>query len=311
VREDDSRGMSAWTIGRWMSVRSLHDGVKVTPTAGGDSLSQWLTYEMRFGGSRLKATVTLERDSSALSWSVECEWMEVGRAGEGVPQLNFFLPLAGDCKAYRFDVPFGTVDRPGADMDVPANSWALGVPKKAGRKAVMIVADQKHGFRCVNDSLSLTLLRSSYDPDPHPELGTHRFGFAVSLVEPGSSAVLVRRARERAHPFVVLAGTGHAGTLPLSGGFLSLEEGSVAVSAVKMAEEVQTGRVVVRLNETDGKKTTAVLAFFCTPSRVWRSDPHEATREQAGTAIQGKRVTVEVEPHSVTTLVVQFEGCRE
>ena len=311
VREDDSRGMSAWIIGRWMSVRSLHDAVKVTPTAGADGLSQWLAYELQFGSSRLKATVTLERGSPTLSWSVECEWLEAGKAGHGVPQLNFFLPLAGECKAYRFDVPFGAVDRAGTDMDVPANSWALGVPKKAGRRAVMMIADQKHGFRGVGDSLSLTLLRSSYDPDPHPELGMHRFSFAVSLVDPGSSAALARAARDRAHPFIVLPGTGHAGTLPLSGGFLSLEQGTVVVAAVKMAEEVPTGRVVVRLSETDGKKTTAAIRFFCTPSRVWRSDLNESTREQAGTAIEGDLVTVEIEPWSVATLVVQLEGCRE
>jgi alpha-mannosidase len=311
VQEDDSRGMSAWVIGRWMSVRSLHDAVTMTPTAGAGALSQWLTYEMRFGGSRLKATVSLERDSSALSWSVECEWLEVGKTGAGIPQLNFFLPLAGDCKSYRFDVPFGTVDRPAADMDVPASSWALGVPKKAGRKAVMISAGQKHGFRCVDDSLSLTLLRSSFDPDPYPELGAHRFDFAVSPVEPGSSAALVRRARERAHPFATLAGANHAGTLPLSEGFLSLEQGTVVIWAVKIAEEVPTGRVVLRVNETDGRKTTAAIRFFCTPSRVWRSDVNESTRDETGTAIDGDVVTVEVEPWSVTTLIVQFEGCRE
>ena len=311
VQEDDSRGMSAWIIGRWMSVRSVHEGVKMTPTAGTGSLSQWLSYEVRFGGSRLKATVSLERESSALSWCVECEWLEAGSAGAGTPQLNFFVPLAVDCKAYRFDVPFGTVDRPPADMDVPANSWALGVPRKAGRKAVMLTADQKHGFRCVDNSLSLTLLRSSFDPDPHPEMGTHRFSFALSLVEPGSSAVLVRRARERAHPFVTVAGTDHAGTLPLSGGFLSLEEGTVAVSAVKMAEEVPTGRVVLRLNETDGKKTTAAVKFFCTPSRAWRSDVNESERDETGVTIQGDIVSVEVEPWAVATLVVQFQGCRE
>ena len=311
VQEDDSRGMSAWIIGRWMSVRSVHEGVKMTPTAGTGSLSQWLSYEVRFGGSRLKATVSLERESSALSWRVECEWLEAGSAGAGTPQLNFFIPLAVDCKAYRFDVPFGTVDRPPADMDVPANSWALGVPRKAGRKAVMLTADQKHGFRCVDNSLSLTLLRSSFDPDPHPEMGTHRFSFALSLVEPGSSAALVRRARERAHPFVTVAGTDHAGTLPLSGGFLSLEEGTVAISAVKMAEEVPTGRVVLRLNETDGKKTTAAVKFFCTPSRAWRSDVNESERDETGVTIQGDIVSVEVEPWAVATLVVQFQGCRE
>jgi len=42
---------------------------------------------MRFGASWLKATVSLDHGSAALSWNVECEWLEVGRKGAGIPQL--------------------------------------------------------------------------------------------------------------------------------------------------------------------------------------------------------------------------------
>ena len=311
VQEDDVKGMTAWIVGRWMSVRSVHDGVKLTPVAGANGLRQWLSYEASFGASRLKATVSLDKGSAALSWNVECEWLEVGRKGAGIPQLNFFLPLAGEVKTYRFDVPFGTVDRPPADMDLPANSWALGVPKKAGRKAVMLVADQKHGFRCIDNSLSLTLLRSSFDPDPHPELGVHRFSFAVSLADCSSVAGLVTLARERAHPFVPVSGTPHAGTLPLAHGFLSREAGTAMVSAVKMAEDAEGGRLVVRLYETDGKETPVTLRFHCAPSGAWRADLNEhRLKEAAPVVVSGDTARFDMQPWTVATLVVQFEGSK-
>ncbi len=132
--EDDVKGMTAWIVGRWMSVQSVHEGVRLSAVAGGDGLRQWLSYEMSFASSRLKATVSLDRGSAALCWSVECEWLEMGRKGQGVPQLNFFLPLTGEegvplRRAVRGRGPAA------ADMDLPANSWVFAVPKKTGRAA--------------------------------------------------------------------------------------------------------------------------------------------------------------------------------
>jgi alpha-mannosidase len=312
VNEDDAKGMTAWTIGRWMSVKSVHENVRLTPVAGRDGLRQWFSYEMSFGASHIKATVSLDRGASSLAWSVECEWLEIGRKGAGVPQLGFAVPLAGEYKSFRYDVPFGAVDRQPADMDMPANSWVAGVPKKAGHKAAMIIADQKHGFRCVDNSLVLTLLRSSYDPDPYPELGAHRFSFAVAVADCASTTPLAAAASERNHPLVALSGTAHAGTLPLVQEFLALLEGTAAVSAVKIAEDVETGRLVVRLYETDGKKTTAVLRIFCKPTDAWLADLNEnRLQENAGVSLNGNKVSVDLQPNTVVTLVVQFEGCRE
>ena len=160
----------------------------------------------------------------------------------------------------------------------------------------MLVADQKHGFRCADNSLSLTLIRSSFDPDPHPELGMHRFSFAVSPVDCSSNRRLVEISQDRAHPLV----------------FLSVEDGMVAVSAVKMAEDDDGGCLVARLYETEGKKTAAALKFFCSPKSAWLADLNENRLKDAAPAtIVGETVTVEVEANTVVTLVAQFGGCRE
>ncbi len=307
VDEDDVKGMTAWTVGRWMSVRSLREGARVA--AYGlvkGPVRQSLSYEIAFDSSRIKAVVSLDAASPVLRWSVECEWLEVGRKGVSVPQLNFHLPLAFECKSYRYDVPFGTVDRVPVAQDMPASSWAAAVSKKAGRRTVMLVAGQKHGFRCVDDSLSLTLIRSSYDPDPFPELGVHRFDFGIVLGEGSSSAGLIRTAAEYNHGFSVVSAAPHPGTLPKAHGFAELEAGSVILAAMKMAED--SGRhLVLRLLEADGKEAIAVLRFCRAPVAAWFADLNEHRLENGPSVrIDGPAVTVPVAPHSVATLVVEF-----
>jgi alpha-mannosidase len=309
VDEDDSRGMTAWTVGRWMSVRSIHDGVRVAPQGlVKGPVRQSLRYEIAFDASKLKVEVSLDAGSPVLRWCVACDWLEVGRKGVGVPQLNFHLPLAFACRSYRCDAPFATVERAPAAQDMPATSWAAVSSRKAGRHAVMLVAGQKHGFRCADDSLSLTLIRSSYDPDPFPELGVHRFDFAVRIGEGGSPAGLVRAAAEYLHGFSVVSAAPRAGTLPKAQGFVQLETGSVVLAAVKMAEDGGR-RLVLRLCETDGKEAIAVLRFFRAPSAAWLSDLNEC-RLEVGPAVRvdGPAVSVPVAPHTVATLVVEFAG---
>jgi alpha-mannosidase len=309
VDEDDSRGATAWTVGRWMRVASVQQGVRVP--AGGlqkGPVRQSLTYEISFDSSRLKAVVSLDAASPVLRWDVECEWLERGRRGHGVPQLNFHVPLAFECRSCRYDVPFGTVDRPPAPQDVPASSWAAVTPRKAGRRALMLVAGQRHGFRCVDDSLSLTLLRSSYDPDPFPELGVHRFDFGIALGEGGSSAVLIRTAAAYCHGFSVISIAPHAGPLPKEHGFLELEPGTVVLAAAKMAED--SGRqLVVRLHEADGKDAIAVLRLPAAPAAAWLADLNEHRLARApAVRIDGTVLRVPVSPHALATLVVEFAG---
>jgi len=39
-------------------------------------------------------------------------------------------------------------------------------------------------FRMTKEGISVILIRSSYDPDPYPELGRHTWAFSLALVDP-------------------------------------------------------------------------------------------------------------------------------
>ena len=307
VDEDDSKGMTAWTVGRWMRVRSLREGVRVA--ARGlvkGPVRQSLSYEIAFDSSKLTAVVSLDTASPVLRWSVECEWLEVGRKGVGVPQLNFHLPLAFECRTYRYDVPFGTLDR--APVDAGSASLELGGGRvEEGRPPVRHAGGGAEARLPVRGRLAVA--------HPHQELvrprSLPRAGRApVRLRRParrGSSpSGLIRAAAEYNHGFSVVSAAPHPGTLPKACGFAELEAGSVVLAAMKMAEDGGR-RLVLRLHEADGKEATAVLRFFEPPAAAWLADLNERRLEGGPSVrIDGPAVSVVVAPHSLATLVVEF-----
>lgn len=325
--EEEIGGGSAWDVGRYAAVRPLDRGVRLSRQRFGPELQfdkmyerfkvrnaalipgelrQSIVYEAEFGSSKLKAVISLDWGSDELRYEVECDWREIGSQAERrVPQLGFHMPLNYACSSYRYDVPSGTIERGGRDMDVPGNSWALGVCGEAGAKSVMLVTRSKYGFRGVNDSLSLTLIRGSFDPDPYPEFGLIRFGFSVALADAGSNRALLERAYACNHPFSVVSGTVRSGSLPATRGFLELLEGSVALSAAKMSEEGD--RFVLRVYETEGSRTRAAFKLPREAARAWMADVHERPLEGGlPVDIAGESVSFEVAPYGIATVCIEF-----
>ncbi|SFP68299.1 alpha-mannosidase [Caldicoprobacter faecalis] len=310
IEEDHSKGGTAWVVGRHMNVIDLTRDVKIKKvTYGAGNIRQSIAYECSFRDSSLKVTVSLDYNSPVLRYDVQCDWHEVGKPGISVPQLSFYMPLGYECSCYKYDIPFGTIEREGMDRDVPANSWALGVRKQPGGKSVMLVTDSKYGFRCVNNSMSITLIRSSYDPDPYPEFGIHKFSFAVCLVDNDSNRELIQRAYNFNHPLSVISSCVHKGSLPASGSFMRLEKGDVVLSAVKMAEEQgKAKRVVVRVYETEGKAAKVVLRLWKQPVQTYYVDLNECRIDNGlSVSIDGACVSFEVQPYSVASICVEFE----
>jgi alpha-mannosidase len=310
IEEDPSKGGTAWVVGRYMNVIDLTRDVKIKKvTYGAGNIRQSIAYECSFRDSSLKVTVSLDYNSPMLRYDVQCDWHEVGKPGISVPQLSFYMPLGYECSCYKYDIPFGTIEREGMDRDVPANSWALGVRKQPGGKSVMLITDTKYGFRCVDNSMSITLIRSSYDPDPYPEFGVHKFSFAVCLVDNASNRELIQQAYNFNHPLSVISSSVHGGSLPASGSFMSLEEGDVALSAVKMAEEQgKAKRVVMRVYETEGKAAKAVLRLWKQPVQAYYVDLNECRIDNGlSISVDGTCVSFEVQPYSVASICVEFE----
>ncbi|HEY0827775.1 MAG TPA: glycoside hydrolase family 38 C-terminal domain-containing protein [Bacilli bacterium] len=309
IAEDPHKGMSAWWIGRYMDIKNVHSSVKLKMLSKG-IVRQALQYDLEFANSKLKVVVSLDQGSSLLDFQVECDWQEIGTKSTNIPQLNFHWPLGYPCDSYKYDVPFGTVERQPLDMDVPGNSWALGIRQEKAKSSVMLVTNTKYGFRGFDNSLSISLIRSSYEPDPYPDLGNHhKFRFAVCLIRPEGDTQLVDTAYRYNHPLNVLSGSKHSGTQPLVNSFLKLEEGTVAISALKMPEDQHAKQWILRVYETEGNETTAKLRLFKNVKQAYYVDTNErrVPSSEGAITINKTNVSFEVFAYSAAAVCIEFE----
>lgn len=306
IDEDTAKGMTSWIIGRYMNVSALDQTVKVTSfRSGEDLLRQWIAYEVAFRSSSLSVVISLDRGQSSLGYYVTCDWQERAVRNKSIPQLNFFWPLAGRCREYTYDVPYGTVSRPELNMDVPANSWAMAKPDNE-QKAIAIITDTKYGFRGFDDSLALTLIRSSYDPDPYPENYIHKFSFRVDLVDDQSAQAMISRSLQFNHPLVFVSGSSHTGKLAPSGSALRLMAGSVVLSAVKMAENGDR-KMIIRLYETAGQNTRAILRLDGKIKAAFLVDLLERPVAGPTVAITGEEAAIPVQANSLVSVCLELD----
>jgi len=303
--------MTSWVVGNYRKVSIINDsGVKYTEVNNSEGLlRQSIRYTAGFGNSSsLKVHVFLDRDSTRLGYEVECEFRELGERGKGIPQLGFYMPVGYDCRAYRYDVPSGTIERSSMDIDVPAVSWAAAIPKDSGRKALMLICDSKHGFRGVNNSLSLSLIRGSFDPDPHPEVGIHQFTFHISLPNVTSNREMIEEGCNCCYPLRVISAKPSKGEFLPCGSFMDLQEGGIVIQSVKVPEDNRdTDSLIIRGYETEGRRTQVSMLFSRSIAKAYCVDINEKPVEtELPVKIEDNHVYFGVEPYKVFTFKVEF-----
>ena len=244
-------------VGDYVKIRNLNreEPVFLTGTEKGP-LRQSAAYTLRFGRSAIQAEVSLDAGSDVLRFDVTVDWQETGDASRGVPQLNFYLPLGAEAGTSCCGIPFGTVRRPAMDQDVPCLGWMAA----EGESSLLLMSDAKYGYRCDGKSLAVSLIRGSYDPDPYPEYGEHKFALGVSA-SGGQPLELLQKADRFAHPLTVCSTGIHGGDLALRGGLLRVE-GPVSVTGLKISRDRKA--VILRMFNPGGE-TAAVRVAAAAP----------------------------------------------
>ncbi len=296
--ENPLYGMTSWRVGPYMKVRDVNaeNDVKYT-YYNVHPLYSRLSYEVRFGTSELNCTVTLKKDSPTLEFDVRADWSEAAVRGQKVPQLSFCVPVGYDNGGkFTADIPYGIIKRNELAHDIPALSY---ICADNGENSAALFTDSKYGYRYYGKEMSVTLIRSAYDPDPYPERGIHDIRIGVAVSEPDRikdiSAAFCR-------PLAFLSATKHGGSLPLRSSLFETE-GDVRVSCVKQAEDKDG--IAVRIYDTEGKDQKVRLTFR-TPVKaafITRSDE----KEPAPAETDGCRVMLAVSAYSVTTAVIRFK----
>ncbi len=228
--------------------------------------------KLKVNDSDLTVTYTLKAGQPWLEIDVQARWVEIGSREKGCPSLLMRLPLAIDQARGLYEIPYGSIERDlNAGEEVPALRWvdvtgqARGARSGRGGRAAAAVAgcavanDSKYGYSLDGSILRATLIRSSYEPDPIPEVGDHRIRFAVMPhADRPAVADLVRFGAGFNHPLQVVATDVHKGRLSSAAeGVSVVRPDNVVLAAIKKAE---TGDAVIfRLHETQGKAATARL----------------------------------------------------
>jgi alpha-mannosidase len=277
--------MSSWTIGPLMSVTKLIDEGKLIdrwqgfdlPCDGGlpfsfgrtenpfppTDYSQKGPYRCstKFGrdvkGSRIWVEVGLNAGSRMVDFRVIADWREIGTPALGVPMLRMAFPIQISDSKGTYEIPFGSIERKPDGREVPALKWADLSGEKInadGQCGITMVNADKYGHNADGNTLRLTLIRSSFNPDPVPEVKRHDIRFAI-IAHDGLCDVsdAINEGAAFNLPMSILSTDIHTGDLPGEMGFVEELTPNIKVAAVKKAED--SDAVIIRLFESDGIDT--------------------------------------------------------
>ena len=201
--------------------------------------------------------------------------------------------------AYRYDVPFGTIDRPDTAHDVPALSFAAAVA--ADGPSAFLVTDTKYGYRGHEQALGVNLIRATYDPDPIPDFGDHHIRLGLGVADDAAPATLFAISDRFNYPVSAISVRRSAGRLPLTGSLFSLE-GGARVYAVKVPEA--GAGLVLRLADVGGEGASYTIRFPKAVAAAELLDVNENVL--AAAAVDGGAVRGAIDPYAVVTLRVRF-----
>jgi len=304
IKENTVHGMASWRVGDYMTVENLNETQRVRVSdINLSGIRKWIRYDLAFGErSKLSVSIYLDENSSTLDFDTTVDFHELGTLDTYIPQVNFMLPVGYEVGTYRYDVPFGTLDRPAIEHDVPANSFAVAVNNEGeGKAALMLVCDTKYGFRGANNGISLDLIRGTYEPDPYPEYGVHNMRIGVSVVENAQNHTLFSTAARFIHPICACSARAGKGTLPLSGSLLRVS-GDIRISAIKTPEDLDG--LMIRLCDCCGKGAEYSLTFVQAPTAAYFADLNENIIGEA--TVDGNSVVAYVDGYAVQTVIVRF-----
>lgn len=276
-------GMSAWLLGGndgrvapklatreevLESTRFRTLGVRrneATDLRSGGGFSIVATNEMRLADSH--STVNLRTIVGGLAdqidFSAEIDWREIGDKDRGIPGLRVdFESWTPWADTAIYETPFGTVARPRGGNEVPSLRFVHAreqLFESDGYVGMTILQDSKYGHSFADSyTLSIRVLRSTYEPDHAPEVGKSTMRYAVVFhdSEP-TKAELVRLGAAFNHPLIAVPTRLQDGAGPTTRSFADVETEGVVLSAMKPAEDGEG--LILRLVNYAGAAVDAIV----------------------------------------------------
>ncbi len=255
-------GMSAWVLGHIDKV----EDVKVTDHSsivGKESASVTFKYVLASPNSISKPTpITqtfhIDNKSDQVTVNVDCEWNAIGQDGGQNPMLRVAFDTGIEKPTATYEVPFGSITRPVDGIEYPALEWADLGGKGYG---LSVFNDSKHGHSAEGSTMRLSLIRSSFSPDPVPNPGLHHWKYSiVPHAGDWKQAQITQKAADFNQPLLAATVPFDAkGSAPLQYSALSIADANVVPTCLKRGED--GGDLIVRMYEATGKATQTGISL--------------------------------------------------
>jgi len=304
-------GMTSWLVDHTGPVQ--HPEVLSLKRRLSGPYKATIDVRLRVRESEFTLTYELRRGDPTVYLHLQGTWVERGTPQTGIPVLRVAYPFALQASSPRYEIPFGAVSRNFQHgEEVPALRWAMVTGEGPhGSAGCLLLNDCKHGHSFHDGCLRLTLLRSSYDPDPLPEIAQHEVHlglhpFAGSMKD----ADAIRLGQRFEHRLRAVSTSSHQGSLPAASHLLRCSPSSVVVGTLKRAEQ-EEGAIVHVFNSTS-RGVTAKLQFnkklLGQVSKAVEVDLMERPLSQSSAGMaEGNTATVKVPAQGFSALRVQFK----
>src|SRR5262249_28990817 len=149
------------------------------------------------------------------------EWKEIGGSDRLEPFLKVAFDIAcGDSPAQTYQIPYGTIEKPTDNVERAALKF---VDLHGSDGGAAIINDCKHGYSAEGRTLRLSLIRTSYYPDPRPNDRPQSAKW-IFMPHTGTwqTAGVLQTAEAFNHPlWVTTVKANPTGTLPAEKSFVS------------------------------------------------------------------------------------------
>ena len=264
IDHEAPHAMSAWEIGPIEKTEWLDKADRVECVEEGPVRIVFRAF-YKWGQSILEKDIILYRDLSRLDFELRVDWQERGSSKVSAPMLRIEFPCAMNSARAVHLIPFGEIERPQDGVDYAA-SYGMGLSGREG--SVCLLNNSKNGYSCANNTIRLTLLRSSYFPDPTPDVGRHTIPLALEISSKDwSGAAMARRGMEFNRRPIAINAAPHAGKFAPERGFLSIEPQTALLTALKTSHDSPTN-LVMRIYQS-ANRPAKVRVETALPVRQW------------------------------------------
>lgn len=264
---EQPRGMTAWALGgEGTSAAARPVGATrfdlagevrnvATLEASGRNLFVTGTHQYTISerGSKAASRTLIHSRKPRIDVAVSLDWREIGTPDAGIPGLVIGFFYTFGFRSATYETPFGSVERTQSG-EVPAGRFAIPTGE-----LLSLLNDGKAGGTDAGSAYRLRIIRSSFDPDPTPEVNQQTFRYGLYFHDtPPTRAELMRLGMEFNHPLIVHATTFHHGEgRSFSEPWVTCDSPSVVISSVRPAQDGNGW--IVQLVEADGTADQATL----------------------------------------------------